>query len=252
MSEEIIKEKEMSEEIINELKKLKAQVSYMTNPTSRERSPYESDEVGELYSSLAKAQLEMEVAKTDSINPFFKSKYSDLAGIVKASRPYLSKNGLAVIQRVLPDSKGQLCLYTRLCHCSGQWMESYMPITPPKSDVQAIGSYITYLRRYNYASIVGVVASDEDDDGHVASEDYKKTPHKVYAAPTEVKKNNVVSSETLNKDQLKLISDEIGEDEDLLDSVLKGFKIQKLSSIPESAFVSSLSKIRKIKMTKGS
>jgi hypothetical protein len=29
-------------------------------------------------------------------------------------------------------------------------------------------SYLTYLRRYTYSSIVGVVACDDDDDGEAA------------------------------------------------------------------------------------
>jgi hypothetical protein len=130
----------------------------------------ESMELNELFGALAKTQGELEVAKTTSKNPFFKSSYADLSQIVKASRPYLAKNGLAVIQRVLTNGGGQMYLFTRLCHSSGQWIESKMPINPPKNDIQSIGSYLTYLRRYNWAAIVGVTASEEDDDGEAAME----------------------------------------------------------------------------------
>ena len=125
----------------------------------------ESSQLDELFSALAIAQGEMEIAKTENVNPFFRSKYADLSQIVKASRPCLARNGLAIIQRVLTNGNGQMYLFTRLCHASGQWIESRMPITPPKSDIQSIGSYMTYLRRYNWAAIVGVAASDDDDDG---------------------------------------------------------------------------------------
>jgi len=128
----------------------------------------ESAELGELFTALAKAQGEIEIAKTTSKNPFFKSNYADLSQIVKASRPYLAKNGLSVIQRVLSNGSNQMYLFTRLCHASGQWIESKMPITPPKNDIQSIGSYLTYLRRYNWASIVGVTANGDDDDGEAA------------------------------------------------------------------------------------
>jgi hypothetical protein len=50
-----------------------------------------------------------------------------------------------------------------------------MAINPPKQDIQAIGSYITYLRRYNYSAIVGVVTEDEaDDDGEKAKQAVEK------------------------------------------------------------------------------
>jgi len=127
----------------------------------------ESNELNELFSALAKAQEEMSIASHNSTNPFFKSKYSDLASVVKASRPCLAKNGLSVIQ-LMQFQDGNTFLATRLCHASGQWIASKMPIKPIKSDIQSIGSYITYLRRYTYAAIVGVVASEDDDDAESA------------------------------------------------------------------------------------
>lgn len=204
----------------------------------------ESAELGKLFEALAKAQMEMEVAKTDQTNPFFKSNYADLASIVKASRPFLSKNGLSVAQRIIPTEDGKLHLYTRLCHASGQWMESMMPIVPPKNDIQTIGSYITYLRRYNYAAMVGVVASGEDDDGEVAM--------------AEPRKGNYSSSDNgskgtegkISKAQLQVLSDELEGHEEILENLLKGFKIAKLSDMPEKKYTQCMSRIREIKRAK--
>jgi len=134
----------------------------------REAEAFQSENLNELFAALAKTQGEMEEAEFNSSNPFFKSRFSDLASVVKASRPYLTKNGLCVIHRILPDDHGQSCLRARLGHSSGQWIDSQVPINPPKQDIQSIGSYISYLRRYTYAALVGVVSSDEDDDGERA------------------------------------------------------------------------------------
>lgn len=202
-------------------------------------SAYESSSVNELYGALAKAQLEMEVAKTDASNPFYKSKYADLSSIVKASRPFLAKNGLAVIQRVIPNGNGILHLFTRLCHSSGQWMESKMPILPPKQDIQTLGSYITYLRRYNYAAIAGVVASDEDDDGESAME----VPRKTGLAPSK-------GIDTVTKAQVQVISSELEGFEEILESLLKGFKIAKLSDLPAKSYTNCVNRIRDIKRAK--
>ena len=202
------------------------------------QNSYESTDVNELFTALAKAQMEMEVAKTDSSNPFFKSKYADLASVVKASRPYLSKNGISVIQRVIPNGEGELYLYTRICHSSGQWMESRMPVRPPKQDIQTLGSYITYLRRYNYAAVVGVVASEEDDDGEKAME----SPRKQGIA--------AAGSSRISKAQLQVISNELEGYEDVLESLLKGFTISKLSDLPEKHYSKCLDRIREIKRAK--
>jgi len=134
-----------------------------------EEDSSESQSLDKLYAALSKAQLEMLPAKTGSSNPFFKSKYADLASIVKASRKALGINGLAVIQRIIRSGSAGMTLMTRLCHASGQWIESSMTVNPPKQDIQSLGSYLTYLRRYTYSAIVGVVASEEDDDGAAAT-----------------------------------------------------------------------------------
>lgn len=78
----------------------------------------------------------------------------------------VSDNGLAIIQRVNPVAPGRIALYTRLMHASGQWMESVIPIDAG-SGPQAFGSELTYYRRYATASILNLVAED-DDDGNVA------------------------------------------------------------------------------------
>jgi len=206
--------------------------------TTPKQNPYESLELNELFTALSKAQLEMEVAKTDSVNPFFKSKYADLASVVKASRTHLAKNGLSIIQRVIPNGNGVLNLYTRLCHSSGQWMESRMPILPPKQDIQTLGSYITYLRRYNYASMACVVAADEDDDGETAM-----------SVP---RKQGITSKgeESITKAQLQVISNELEGFEDVLESLLTGFNITKLSDLPAKRYSKCLERIREIKRAK--
>jgi hypothetical protein len=125
------------------------------------------DHLGQLFEALAKAQGEMEVAIKDSKNPFFKSNYADLCSVIKASRPHLSANGLSVLS-FMAEVGGKTYFITRLGHSSGQFIDSIMPFQPPKQDIQTVGSYITYLRRYAYAALSGVAVSDEDDDGENA------------------------------------------------------------------------------------
>ena len=127
---------------------------------------YQSEQINELASALSKAQGEITPAIKDSTNPFFKSKYADLASIWDACKTALSKHGLAVLQ-TMDYRENQMVLITTLAHASGQWVRSTLPILPTKNDAQGIGSAITYMRRYSLAAIVGVT-TDEDDDGNAA------------------------------------------------------------------------------------
>lgn len=197
-------------------------------------------ELDKLFGALAKAQLEMEVAKTDSINPYFKSRYADLASVVKASRPFLAKNGLCVIQRTLTQPNGDVFLYTRLCHASGQWIESNMAVKPPKADIQTLGSYLTYLRRYMYAAVTGVVAGDEDDDGEVAMGEPRKG-----SSPSP-------ENEKISKAQLQVISNELSSSPQLLEGLLKGYDIKKISDLKQKHYTKCIERIREIKRAKES
>jgi hypothetical protein len=136
-----------------------------------------SAEIGELAAALARAQGMMTPAKKDSNNPFFNSKYADLAAVWAACREPLSSNGLAVVQQVLTRQTGAMYLRSMLIHSSGQWMASEYPIRllPPLSKdgkpmpvtPQVVGSEIAYVRRYSQSALVGVSA--DDDDGNSAS-----------------------------------------------------------------------------------
>ncbi len=182
----------------------------------------ETETLGELFKALALAQNEMEAATTDATNPFFKSKYAKLEHVVKASRPFLSKHGLSVSQRPFMLENGQRVLLTRLCHSSGEWMEGCMSINPPKEDIQAMGSYITYLRRYNYSCITGVVTEDEaDDDGNMAKEAQKKDKE-----PTLISDIDISELAVRVCDRMDII------DSNLMEKYLKRFR-KNLSSVKD-------------------
>lgn len=192
----------------------------------------ESEQLNELYTALCKAQAEMEAAGKDSTNPFHKSKYADLTSIVKSSRQALTKHGLSVIQRMLVDERGQY-LASRLCHTSGQWIESRMALIPPKNDIQTVGSYITYIRRYTYSALVGVITED-DDDGEKAM---------LYERAKEMKEE----SPKISREQLDVLNKEIGSMKDVLEAILKAYSISKLSDLKENAFNSVLKRVQEKK-----
>src|SRR3990172_12431203 len=99
--------------------------------------PWKSQTISELAKALSKAQGEMTGAKKDSENPFFKSRYADLASVWDACRAALSANGLSVVQ-IADSSGGQVTVQTTLLHASGEWISGSLSMTPTKADPQGI------------------------------------------------------------------------------------------------------------------
>jgi hypothetical protein len=115
-----------------------------------------------VFSALCKAQAEMHNAVKSSNNPYFKSKYADLATVWEVAKGPLHSNGICLTQ-VLDGTD----LVTILGHTSGQYLESRINLRPVKDDPQSMGACITYMRRFSLAAICGIAT--EDDDGNTAS-----------------------------------------------------------------------------------
>ena len=150
-----------------------------------------SDSIDKLAVALVKAQSELESAKKDSDNPFFKSKYADLASVWDACRDALTKNGLAVVQPFDNDENGGVIVETMLIHSSGQWLMGSLTLRPVKADPQGIGSAITYGRRYSLAAIVGVIQTDDDAEQAMGRNDKTATRRPV---PTPIVKTKPVDA----------------------------------------------------------
>jgi len=130
----------------------------------------QSETIGALAAALARAQGSLNAALKDSQNPHLKNKYADLASIWTAAREPLAANELAVIQTT-DDNDGQY-LVTTLAHSSGEWIRGRLKIGTEGTNKgvnpnQALGSSISYMRRYALAAIVGVI--QDDDDGNASS-----------------------------------------------------------------------------------
>jgi hypothetical protein len=133
----------------------------------------QSSDIGKLAEALAKAQAEMSAAKKDAKNPFFKSDYATLHSCLEAGNPSLNKNGLCVTQLPGADN-GTVLVETILMHTSGQFIKSRLSVKPQKTDPQALGSCLTYLRRYSYSAIIGQGTADDDSEAAMSRPDAGK------------------------------------------------------------------------------
>ena len=124
-----------------------------------------SESIAALAGALAKAQAEISNPEKNAKNPHFKSDYADLAGVLSVVRPAFSAQGLSVIQMPSTSETGQICLTTRVMHESGEWIEDMINIPVQGNNLaQAVGSVITYLRRYSLAALAGVHQADDDGE----------------------------------------------------------------------------------------
>jgi hypothetical protein len=136
-------------------------VSFMTHEL-------QSAEVKDIAKALMEVQKELQAVTKDAENPFFGSSYASFKECVEVSRPLLVKNNLSIVQTTAYDDQIGTMLVTTILHTSGQWIRGFYPISAVKRDPQAMGSAMTYARRYTYSAIIGLTQAD--DDGESAME----------------------------------------------------------------------------------
>lgn len=122
-----------------------------------------------LWAALAAARAAFEpvikdkTAKTEK----FSYRYVDLASVLDAVMPTLCANGIAVYQAPTIMGDG-LVLVSKLVHTDTQQEVSDMLPLPSTSNMQQLGSAISYARRYLLMAQLGIAAGD-DDDAHAAN-----------------------------------------------------------------------------------
>ena len=121
-----------------------------------------SSSIAKISLALNKAQAKIGAATKGAANPYFKSKYADLASVMEACKEELNSQGISVLQPVVSDATGDYVL-TVLLHESGEYLSSRVKLMVNKPNMQELGSAISYARRYGLQSMVFIPA--EDDDG---------------------------------------------------------------------------------------
>ena len=136
-----------------------------------------SDDYTQVMRARLKVQeLVMKGAVRDRMNPFAKSKYATLESVLESVCEALTGAGLVltqgsggIVERGADKAVTRwLPVWTRIDHAeSGQWMQVSVEIPMEKATPQAVGSALTYGRRYTAKSILGM--PEIDDDGLAAA-----------------------------------------------------------------------------------
>lgn len=145
-----------------------------------------------------------QTAKVETTKGSYSYKYAGLQAVSSAILPRLNQLGLIFTARpTLVD--GRPVLLCELIHvASGERLPAEYPIAvAPNAPAQAIGSAISYGRRYCLCAMVGVVA-EEDDDGRAASMRYDEPePPRRERQPAESASSKTAEPRMISDPQLK-------------------------------------------------
>jgi hypothetical protein len=138
---------------------------------------------------LIKLQSEIHNPTNTAINPFLKSKYAPLNEILNMVRELCNKNNFFLSQDISGDGEF-IKVQTSIVHKTGQAIKSnVLEIKPDKKGIQGAGAAITYMRRYQLLSLLGIAGEDDNDGENTEKEQVKSAPKSVKkSAPTKTKK----------------------------------------------------------------
>jgi hypothetical protein len=136
----------------------------------KDHSKQEPDLMAPLFEALAKAQAEFEsVTATSRVT--FKNvdfKFAPLSDILAAVRPALNKYGLTLTQQTkhIPFGNANgVKVVTTLLHESGVSYDiESVPVFYNVNDIKNLGAQVTYLRRYEVKTLLGIEADSEELD----------------------------------------------------------------------------------------
>lgn len=113
---------------------------------------------------ILKLQMKIGVLSKTETNPFFKSKYLDINGLLAQLQPLFDEYKLRVMQP-LSNIDGKPAIITQVFDLETKTVivEEKFPL-PDLQDPQKMGSAITYYRRYALQSLFLLQAEDSDGD----------------------------------------------------------------------------------------
>lgn len=136
----------------------------------KEYSKPEPEVIAPLFEALAKAQAEFSTVTATS-RVTFKNvdfKFAPLSEILGAVRPALNKFGLTLTQQTkhIPFGNANgIKVVTTLLHESGVSYDiESVPVFYNVNDIKNLGAQVTYLRRYEVKTLLGIEADSEELD----------------------------------------------------------------------------------------
>lgn len=128
----------------------------------------------QFYAAKASMQAQLPIIKKTGeirVRGDLRSKYAKYEDIKRELDPLLGANGFSTTFETRTEN-GMLVVTGRLTHVGGHHEELTLPLpfddSGSKNNVQAIGSSISYGKRYCLTALVDVAVEDEDNDAQTA------------------------------------------------------------------------------------
>ena len=165
----------------------------MTNQKNHQTKPSTSNQMkpntSNLIAALNKFQASNTKAERDGVNPYFKSNYATLDEVIECCN-YGAKFGLAFSQQIDFEKdivEGKIFstqfVRTTVYHTSSEQAITSRHIIAVKGnrfdDSHAVGSAITYAKRYSLLAIYGLATQDDDGNANSGVADNKSIKSKV-------------------------------------------------------------------------
>jgi hypothetical protein len=206
----------------------------------------------EFNQAMANVEGEIGPVLRDRLNPAVNRKYATLEAIDAVARPVYARHGLSVRFGCAPSpTPGWMRITCTVSHAGGYSEQNYLDSPSDlqqgaraRSAVQAVGSTITYLRRYLLQMAFNIVLSDDetDDDGEPAARD--RQAERVYSQRDRINAD-IPLTQSAPKMTLREWADDLearcgaANSPDVAETLLKEERVMKLDD-PETPINSDL------------
>jgi len=160
---------------------------------------------GTLIKSLIAVQGELMPILTNRQNTFTQAKYLDLSELLRTVKPILTAYEI-LLQQYVDITDENAAVTTMLMNEKGEYLTCGGSLKPTQmkgaNSTQWLGASITYLRRFQALTILGLIGTEDDDEST-----FTETPTPGNAPPVELNGPTVDQVQQL-MDAIKSIADE--------------------------------------------
>ena len=218
-------------------KKIEEVISKLENVELASVIKHESELTNEINAALAKSQMEYPPIYLNRKDKSLNNAYTDLDNIMYYIRPILGKNEISLTQRTLTPPDGRTFIQTRIWHSSGQWLESVDRYKPSDNDLDSYISEMNEIKKCQIMALLNITVNNDefDDNGYQAMRGEHTKLQQAGNKEFEYDPRRE-SPETITKEQVKSIQQELNQVPDTEGRFLKALKIRHLADLPATRF----------------
>ncbi|EJF88315.1 hypothetical protein ME1_00773 [Bartonella vinsonii subsp. arupensis OK-94-513] len=162
-------EQTVMERILNKALEGNADMDRLQRLLDLREKEIERQERQNFVRDLSAMQMEYKSIEQNAINTHTKSLYTTLDKYIDAIKEPLAKHHFALFSRIKEQGSDNVTVEMTLKHISGNEIstEGTFPFdaTGSKNNIQAVGSTLTYARRYLLGMLLNVARKEDDTDG---------------------------------------------------------------------------------------